>query len=56
MYKPGAFTIEGSPVKAAVEKKETPPAPPQEKAPEKVSEESLVEKISRFVHGIFGSK
>ena len=61
LYKPGAFTIEGSPVKAAVDKKEAPPAPPQEtvpaeKAPEKASEESLVEKISKFVHGIFGSK
>lgn len=61
LYKPGAFKIEGSPVKVAVGTKEAPPAPPQEtvpaeKAPEKVSEESLVEKISRFVHGIFGSK
>ncbi|MBR1369932.1 hypothetical protein RJ53_10765 [Methanocalculus chunghsingensis] len=61
MYKPGVFKIEGSPAKAAVERKETPPAPPQEiapaeKAPEKASEESLVEKISKFVHGIFGSK
>jgi len=61
LYKPGAFKIQDSPVKAAVEKKEAPPAPPQktapvEKAPEKASEESLVEKISKFVHGIFGSK
>lgn len=61
LYKPGAFRIEGAPVKAAVEKKEMPPEPPQktapaEKAPEKGSEESLMGKISKFVHGIFGSK